>query len=112
MTTSQEPKINLIMGWGGVRVAAYVGALTAFRDMGVSVGAVAGASAGSKLLETDFAAFRPPACEAGALPTALIDRARESNHLRGGFQVEVPDRDHVCYHSGAPRPLRFPRLTI
>jgi NTE family protein len=68
-------KINLIMSGGGVRLAAYVGALAAFRDMGVSVGAVAGASAGSivgamlaagwpvdrmyaTLLETDFATFK------------------------------------------------------
>ena len=76
MTTSANGnKINLIMGGGGVRLSAYVGALAAFRDMGVTFGAVAGASAGSivgaflaagwpvdriyaKLLETDFATFK------------------------------------------------------
>ena len=48
MTTSANgTKINLIMGGGGVRLSAYVGALAAFRDMGVTFGAVAGASAGS-----------------------------------------------------------------
>ncbi|HKZ05030.1 MAG TPA: patatin-like phospholipase family protein [Methylomirabilota bacterium] len=75
MAATNGTKVNLIMGGGGVRLSAYVGALAAFRDMGVSFGAVAGASAGSivgalvaagwpvdriyaKLLETDFAAFK------------------------------------------------------
>src|SRR5262249_60074641 len=66
---------TLVRGGGGVRLSAYVGALAAFRDMGVSVGSVAGASAGSivgafvaagwpvdrmyaKLLETDFGSFK------------------------------------------------------
>jgi NTE family protein len=74
-STQSETKINLIMGGGGVRLSAYVGALAAFRDMGVTFGAVAGASAGSivgalvaagwpvdriyaKLLDTDFATFK------------------------------------------------------
>jgi NTE family protein len=74
-TTANGNKINLIMGGGGVRLSAYVGALSAFRDMGVTFGAVAGASAGSivgalvaagwpvdriyaKLLETDFGTFK------------------------------------------------------
>jgi NTE family protein len=48
MTTADNgSRINLVMSGGGVRLSAYVGALAAFRDMGVSVGAVAGASAGS-----------------------------------------------------------------
>ena len=75
MSESSGTKVNLIMGGGGVRLSAYVGALAAFRDMGVGFGAVAGASAGSivgallaagwpvdriyaKLLETDFADFK------------------------------------------------------
>ena len=75
MTSETGTKINLIMGGGGVRLSAYVGALSAFRDMGVTFGAVAGASAGSivgalvaagwpvdriyaKLLETDFGTFK------------------------------------------------------
>jgi NTE family protein len=75
ISVTTTTKINLIMGGGGVRLSAYVGALAAFRDMGVGVGAVAGASAGSivgalvaagwpvdriyaKLLETDFATFK------------------------------------------------------
>jgi NTE family protein len=73
--TANGSKINVIMGGGGVRLSAYVGALTAFRDMGVTFGAIAAASAGSivgtflaagwpvermyaTLLETDFAAFK------------------------------------------------------
>ena len=73
--TSDGSKINLIMGGGGVRLSAYVGALAAFRDMGVTFGAVAGASAGSivgtflaagwpvdrmysTLMDTDFANFK------------------------------------------------------
>ena len=73
--TANGSKINVIMGGGGVRLSAYVGALTAFRDMGVTFGAVAGASAGSivgtflaagwpvermyaTLLDTDFATFK------------------------------------------------------
>ena len=76
MTTADNgSRINLIMSGGGVRLSTYVGALAAFRDMGVSVGAVAGASAGGivgallaagwpvdrtygKLLETNFAEFK------------------------------------------------------
>jgi NTE family protein len=68
-------RINLIMGGGGVRLPAYVGALQAFHEMGVEVAGVAGASAGSivgsflaagwpvdriraKVLETNFAQFK------------------------------------------------------
>jgi NTE family protein len=68
-------QVNLIMSGGGVRFPAYVGALTAFEEMGVDILNVAGASAGSivgaflaagwplkdiyrKLLETDFRQFK------------------------------------------------------
>jgi NTE family protein len=68
-------RINLIMGGGGVRFPAYVGALAAFAELGVEIVHVAGASAGSivgsflaagwsvrdiylKLLETDFRRFK------------------------------------------------------
>jgi NTE family protein len=68
-------RINLIMGGGGVRLPAYVGALAALADMGVEVERVAGASAGSivgslfaaglslkqlrtLVLETSFATFK------------------------------------------------------
>ena len=68
-------RVNLLMAGGGVRLAAFVGALAAFRHMGVEVAAVAGASAGSivgsflargwsveqmlsRLLETDFTQFK------------------------------------------------------
>jgi NTE family protein len=67
--------INLIMSGGGARLAAYVGAITAFREMGLQFGAIASSSAGSivgafvaagwspermhaKLLETDFTRFK------------------------------------------------------
>src|SRR5262245_22090589 len=72
---SMPAKINLIMNGGGVRLAAYVGAISAFRDMGLQFGAIASASAGSiigaflaaghspeqmyaKVLETDFTRFK------------------------------------------------------
>lgn len=68
-------QINLIMAGGGVRFPAYVGALTAFEEMGVGIRDIAGASAGSiigaflasgrstktmydKLLDTDFRRFK------------------------------------------------------
>jgi NTE family protein len=75
MATTDGTKVNLSLRGGGVRLSAYVGALAAFRDMGVGFGALAGASPGSivgalvaaggpedriyaKLLETDFADFK------------------------------------------------------
>lgn len=68
-------KVNLIMAGGGVRFPAYVGALSAFEEMGVDILNIAGASAGSivgaflaagwplkeiyrRLLETDFRRFK------------------------------------------------------
>lgn len=68
-------RINLIMGGGGVRFPAYVGALAAFEEMGVGIMNIAGASAGSivgaflaagwsvkdmydKVLDTDFRQFK------------------------------------------------------
>ena len=67
--------VNLVMSGGGARMAAYVGALTALRDMDIQPAAVAGASAGSivgaflaagwspermnaLVLETDFTRFK------------------------------------------------------
>ena len=75
VVSATPDKINLVMNGGGVRLAAYVGAITAFRDMGLQFGAVASASAGSivgaflaagwspeamyaKVLETDFTRFK------------------------------------------------------
>lgn len=72
---SHPERVNLVMAGGGVRLAAFVGALSAFREMGVEVAAVAGASAGSivgsllaagwsaermfeRLLDTDFTQFK------------------------------------------------------
>ncbi|HWP60565.1 MAG TPA: patatin-like phospholipase family protein [Candidatus Acidoferrales bacterium] len=43
----KKERINLIMAGGGTRLSAYVGALTAFQEMGVEIVSVAGASAGS-----------------------------------------------------------------
>lgn len=74
-TNAHGEKINLVMSGGGVRLAAYVGAVTAFRDMGLQFGAIASASAGSivgaflaagwspermyaKVMETDFTLFK------------------------------------------------------
>lgn len=71
----ERERINLIMAGGGVRLPAYVGALTAFEEMGVEIGRVAGASAGSivgsylaagwsveqmrrLVIETNFATFK------------------------------------------------------
>jgi NTE family protein len=47
MATTDGTKVNLSLRGGGVRLSAYVGALAAFRDMGVGFGALAGASPGS-----------------------------------------------------------------
>jgi NTE family protein len=75
LTAASGEKINLILSDGGARVAAYVGAVTALRDMGVEFGAIAGASAGSivgaflaagwssermrsTVMETDFTRFK------------------------------------------------------
>jgi NTE family protein len=73
--TASAERVNLIMGGGGVRLAAYVGALAAFEAMGVEIRRIAGASAGSivgsllaagwsverirlKLLDTNFTQFK------------------------------------------------------
>jgi NTE family protein len=76
MTQAAGPEqINVIMAGGGVRFPAYVGALAAFREMGVEILNIAGASAGSivgaflaagwppegiyrKLLQTNFRRFK------------------------------------------------------
>jgi NTE family protein len=75
MPVPASEHVNLIMSGGGVRLAAYVGALTAFEEMGVDIVNIAGASAGSivgaflaagwplsdiyrKTLETDFRQFK------------------------------------------------------
>jgi NTE family protein len=75
MTVPASEHVNLIMSGGGVRLAAYVGALTALEEMGVDIVNIAGASAGSivgaflaagwplsdiyrKTLETDFRQFK------------------------------------------------------
>jgi NTE family protein len=72
---ARTEQVNLIMAGGGVRFPAYVGALTAFEEMGVEILNIAGASAGSivgafvaagwplkeiyrKLLDTDFKRFK------------------------------------------------------
>lgn len=73
--SGERERINLIMAGGGVRLPAYVGALTALDEMGVEVVRVAGASAGSivgsylaagwpvermrrLVIETNFATFK------------------------------------------------------
>src|SRR4030095_947348 len=107
--TANGSKINVIMGGGGVRLSAYVGALTAFRDMGVTFGAIAAASAGSivgtflaagwpvermyaTLLETDFAAFKDITLKglllegglySGNVFEAWVDRQVEGARFRG-----------------------------
>jgi NTE family protein len=75
MQAAGSEQINLIMAGGGVRFPAFVGALTAFEEMGVDIINIAGASAGSivgaflaadwpvkdiyrKLLEVDFRRFK------------------------------------------------------
>lgn len=90
---SDENRINLVISGGGVRLAAYLGALQALEEMGIKVASVAGASAGAIIasyfaagwslkdmmrlvMETDFAQFKDFSLKSLVFRSSLYSGAR------------------------------------
>jgi NTE family protein len=125
--------IDVIMTGGGVRLAAYVGALAAFRDMGVEVRSVAGASAGSIvasflstgwstnemlrcLIETDFTFFKDLSLRALLFQSSLYSGRRferwMDRQLDGvRFRAVGQDLYIAALDLATHRPFLFSRVT-
>ncbi len=108
-----KQRINLIMAGGGVRLAAFVGALNAFKEMNVEVVGIAGASGGSivgsymaagwdveklfrLVMETDFLQFQDLSLTAMLFQNGVCSGKRfekwMDSHI-GGLKFKDLDRD-------------------
>jgi NTE family protein len=128
-----DNKVNLILTGGGVRLPAYVGALAAIEDMGLKIGSVAGASAGSIIgsllaagwsaskmyqlsMETDFGRFKDFSLYTLLFRNSLYSGNQLEQWMDGQLEgAKFCELDRALYVTAvdllAQRPVFFSRFT-